>query len=80
MLSAETVIYVLLGGIVPTLLWLWFWRREDRLHPEPRRLILLAFVLYALYKNGISKIKIKQEKAITLARLNVRVNQLELAE
>ncbi len=45
MLSAETVIYVLLGGIVPTLLWLWFWRREDRLHPEPRRLILLAFVM-----------------------------------
>lgn len=27
------------------LLWLWFWRHEDRLHPEPRRLIFLAFIM-----------------------------------
>lgn len=31
------------GGILPALAWLWFWRREDDSHPEPRRLIALAF-------------------------------------
>ncbi|OGG41048.1 hypothetical protein A2118_00585 [Candidatus Kaiserbacteria bacterium GWA2_50_9] len=31
------------GGILPALAWLWFWRREDAPHPEPRRLIALAF-------------------------------------
>ena len=33
----------LLGGILPALAWLWFWRREDSRNPEPRRLIALAF-------------------------------------
>ncbi len=32
------------GGIFPALLWLWFWLREDSKHPEPRRLIALAFL------------------------------------
>lgn len=31
------------GGMFPALAWLWFWRREDAPHPEPRRLIALAF-------------------------------------
>lgn len=31
------------GGVLPALAWLWFWRREDSNHPEPRRLIALAF-------------------------------------
>lgn len=31
------------GGLFPALAWLWFWRREDRAHPEPRTLIALAF-------------------------------------
>ena len=34
----------LAGGIFPALAWLWFWRREDSAHPEPRRLIALAFL------------------------------------
>lgn len=33
-----------LGGIVPALFWLWFWLREDKLRPEPLRLIALAFI------------------------------------
>ena len=32
------------GGILPAVLWLWFWLKEDRLHPEPRRLIILTFL------------------------------------
>ena len=37
-------IVALLGGIFPALAWLWFWLREDSVHPEPRRLIALAFL------------------------------------
>lgn len=29
-------------GIIPALIWLWFWLRED-LHPEPRYILFLAF-------------------------------------
>lgn len=34
-----------MGGILPTLVWLWFWLREDARHPEPKRLIVLSFIL-----------------------------------
>lgn len=34
----------LLGGILPALFWLWFWLKEDKAHPEPKRIIFLAFV------------------------------------
>ncbi|OGG53609.1 hypothetical protein A3H16_02270 [Candidatus Kaiserbacteria bacterium RIFCSPLOWO2_12_FULL_53_8] len=40
----EPLIAALAGGILPPLAWLWFWRREDSVHPEPRRLIALAFL------------------------------------
>jgi protease PrsW len=40
----SSIIVAFLGGIFPALVWLWFWRREDRLHPEPRRLILFCFI------------------------------------
>src|SRR6185295_10109083 len=33
-----------LGGVLPALAWLWFWLREDSKHPEPGRLIALAFI------------------------------------
>ncbi|KKQ77941.1 MAG: hypothetical protein A3A96_04165 [Candidatus Zambryskibacteria bacterium RIFCSPLOWO2_01_FULL_39_39] len=44
MSSLNTIIFSLLGGILPALLWLWFWLKEDRLHPEPKTRILLVFV------------------------------------
>lgn len=33
------------GGVFPALAWLWFWLREDSRHPEPRRVIALAFLV-----------------------------------
>lgn len=42
--SPDVVIYALLGGLIPTLLWLWFWLKEDRCHPEPMILILGSFL------------------------------------
>ncbi len=39
----EVVLASVAGGVLPALAWLWFWRREDAAHPEPRKLIALAF-------------------------------------
>lgn len=38
------IIGAVAGGLFPALVWLWFWRREDSVHPEPRKLIALAFL------------------------------------
>ncbi|MCF7835723.1 MAG: PrsW family intramembrane metalloprotease [Candidatus Marinimicrobia bacterium] len=43
-MSTGAIIFSLVVGILPPLLWLWFWLKEDRLHPEPRRLIVLTFL------------------------------------
>ncbi len=44
MINTEIIIYALLGGILPALIWLAFWLREDYRHPEPRGLILKTFL------------------------------------
>lgn len=36
------------SGVIPTLLWLFFWLREDRFQPEPRGLLALTFIAGAL--------------------------------
>jgi RsiW-degrading membrane proteinase PrsW (M82 family) len=41
----DTIAYALLGGILPALVWLSFWLREDRRSPEPDGLILRTFLL-----------------------------------
>ena len=41
---ASQIIYALLGGVLPALVWLAFWLREDYKHPEPRGLILKTFL------------------------------------
>jgi RsiW-degrading membrane proteinase PrsW (M82 family) len=38
------IIYSFVGGILPALFWLWFWGREDKLHPEPRGHLLIVFL------------------------------------
>jgi len=43
--SAQTFLFALLGGILPALFWLWFWLREDKKRPEPRGLLLFAFLI-----------------------------------
>jgi len=42
-LSGETLVLAIAGGILPALLWLWFWLRRDRENPEPTGLIALSF-------------------------------------
>jgi RsiW-degrading membrane proteinase PrsW (M82 family) len=38
------VFWALAGGILPALVWLLFWLKEDRKNPEPKGLIALAFI------------------------------------
>ncbi len=45
MLTPQTIFFALSGGVLPALLWLWFWLQEDRLHPEPRSVIIRTFIL-----------------------------------
>jgi RsiW-degrading membrane proteinase PrsW (M82 family) len=43
-MNLDIVVYALLGGLLPALLWLCFWLLEDRRHPEPNRLLLRTFL------------------------------------
>jgi RsiW-degrading membrane proteinase PrsW (M82 family) len=40
-----TLAFAFIGGFLPALIWLWFWLREDKAHPEPNKLILKTFGL-----------------------------------
>lgn len=42
---APEITYAVLGGVLPALVWLSFWLREDRKNPEPNNLILKTFLL-----------------------------------
>jgi RsiW-degrading membrane proteinase PrsW (M82 family) len=42
-MSATALLYALLSGILPSFIWLFFWLREDRQHPEPRALLAACF-------------------------------------
>lgn len=39
----NTLIWAFLGGLLPALVWLWFWLKEDTKRPEPKRLLFAAF-------------------------------------
>lgn len=41
-ITSTDVFFAFIGGILPVLLWLWFWLKED-IHPEPRRVLILTF-------------------------------------
>ncbi len=40
----STLVISLIAGLLPALLWLWFWLHEDRSHPEPRSMVSLTFL------------------------------------
>lgn len=49
MYSAKTVVIASISGIVPAIIWLWFWlKEEDSNHPEPKGLILITCFIGAL--------------------------------
>lgn len=42
-LTASNLFFAIAGGFIPSLLWLWFWLKEDS-HPEPRAVLISAFI------------------------------------
>jgi RsiW-degrading membrane proteinase PrsW (M82 family) len=42
--TLTTLGYAFLGGLLPSLIWLYFLLKEDAKHPEPKALIVLTFV------------------------------------
>ena len=44
LINFQPLIIAFLGGLLPSLVWLWFWQRQDRECPEPTGLIVLSFV------------------------------------
>lgn len=36
--------FAFLAGLLPALIWLFFWLKEDNLHPEPKKIILFSFL------------------------------------
>ena len=47
-ITSEVIWTLLLTGVLPALLWLFFWLREDRFQPEPRGLLILTFMAGAI--------------------------------
>lgn len=44
-MDSAQFLYGIVVGIVPPLLWLWFWLKENNLHPEPRATLAKCFFL-----------------------------------
>ncbi len=46
LVNTRTILYAILGGAMPAVLWLWFWlREEDPERSAPRGVIILSFIL-----------------------------------
>ncbi len=41
----KIIILSLVAGVIPSLIWLWFWLKEDEQKPEPKGLIATIFIL-----------------------------------
>ncbi len=44
MITGNQLFFSLLGGVIPAIVWLLFWLREDKRRPEPRGLLMFTFV------------------------------------
>ena len=69
-MNGTVLIYALLAGFLPSLIWLFFWLREDSRHPEPRPLLAGLFVGGSL--SVIAAIFIEQYIANIVTDPNVR--------
>jgi RsiW-degrading membrane proteinase PrsW (M82 family) len=43
-MNSTQFLYGCVAGLVPPLLWLWFWLKENNLHPEPRVTLMKCFL------------------------------------
>ncbi len=47
-MTATTLGYAFLGGLLPSFIWLYFLLKEDARHPEPKKILVLAFIAGAI--------------------------------
>ncbi len=47
-LTASSLFLLLCAGVLPPLFWLWFWLKEDRRRPVPRKFLVTTFFAGAL--------------------------------
>ena len=47
-IELKVIWIAIITGVIPTLMWLFFWLREDRENPEPTGLLVLTFIAGAL--------------------------------
>lgn len=72
MLSYSTLGYAFIGGVLPACVWLYFLLKEDDRCPEPKPLILIAFlsgalaVAFALPFEHLSKVLLQGDLAVLL--------------
>jgi protease PrsW len=64
------VFLAFLGGLVPVLIWLWFWEHEDK-HPEPKKLIFFAFAAGML--SVLVTLPLEQVVAKTTSNLTILI-------
>ena len=66
-MTGTSITYAFMAGILPSLLWLFFWIREDNLHTAQRLAIALTFLLgmisvaVAIYGEGVATIFVKSQ-------------------
>jgi len=46
--QVQAIILAAVTGIVPALLWLWFWLKQDAKKPEPKGLLFITFIVGGL--------------------------------
>jgi protease PrsW len=42
--TSSVFLYAFVGGLLPSFIWLYFVLKEDACHPEPKRILALAFI------------------------------------
>lgn len=81
-MNITTLIYAFLGGILPAIVWLTFWLKQDKKKPEPKIMILVAFiggiiaVFGSLYLEKICA-NINIEKVLSVDLLKPLLNWLQ---
>lgn len=72
-MSASVLGYAFIGGLLPSLIWLYFLLKEDASHPEPKRIITYAFlagmlaVPFALPLEHIARTMLADKESVVLA-------------
>ncbi len=72
-MSYSIIGYALVGGVLPALVWLYFLLKEDERCPEPKPLIVIAFlsgalaVVFALPFEHMSKVLLQSDLAVIVS-------------